>query len=50
MHIYIYTHEQSKNSPKEIEYSRLIQQTKEIKTYIYHLRTKLTKAQTGKLT
>ena len=30
------------------EYSRLTQHTKEIKTHIYHLRTKLTKAQTGK--
>ena len=29
-------------------YSRLTQKTKEIKNYIYQLRTKLTKAQTGK--
>ena len=28
----------------------MTQQTKEIKSYIYHLRTKLTKAQTGKQT
>ena len=48
MHIYIYTHEQSENSPKKIKYSRLTWQTKEIKNYIYQLRTKLTKAQTGK--
>ena len=30
------------------KYHRLSQQTKEIKNYIYQLRTKLTKAQTGK--
>ena len=30
IHIYIYTHEQSENSPTEIKYSRLTQQTKEI--------------------
>ena len=47
MHTYIYTHEQSENSPTKIKYSRLILQTKEIKNYIYQLRTKLTKAQTG---
>ena len=48
MHIYIYTHEQSQNSPTKIEYRRLTWQTKETKNYIYQLRTKLTKAQTGK--
>ena len=47
-HIYIYTHEQSENSPTKIKYSRFIWQTKEIKNYIYQLRTKLNKAQTGK--
>ena len=47
-HTYIYTHEQSENSPTKIKYSRLAWQTKEIKNYIYQLRTKLTKAQTGK--
>ena len=47
-HTHIYTHEQSENTPAKIKYSILTQQTKEIKTYIYRLRTKLTKAQTGK--
>ena len=47
-HTYIYTHEQSENSPTKIKYSRLTWWTKEIKNYIYQLRTKLTKAQTGK--
>ena len=41
MHIHIYTHEQSQNSPTKIRYSRLTQKTKEIKNYIYQLRTKL---------
>ena len=36
-----YTHKPKSNS-------RLTQRTKEIKNYIYQLRTKLTKAQTGK--
>ena len=36
------------NSPTKIKYSRLTWRTKEIKNYIYQLRTKLTKAQTGK--
>ena len=31
------------------KYGRLTQQTKKMKDYIYQLRTKLTKAQTGKL-
>ena len=35
MRIYIYTHEQSENSPTKIKYSRLIWWTKEIKKYIY---------------
>ena len=47
-HIYIYTHEKSQYSPIEIKYSRVTQLTKEIKNYIYQLRTKLTKAQTEK--
>ena len=46
--IYIYTHEQSQNSPTKIKYSRLTWWTKETKNYIYKLRTKLIKAQTGK--
>jgi len=48
MHIYIYTHKQSQKSPAKIKYNRLTQQTKKIKNYIYQLRTKLSKAQTGK--
>ena len=49
MHIYIYTRGQSQNYPTKIKYSRLTQQKKkEVKSYIYQLRTKLTKAQTGK--
>ena len=35
----MYTHEQNENSPTKIKYSRLIQQKKEIKNYIYQLRT-----------
>ena len=46
-HIHIH-HEQTQNSPPKIKYGRLTQRTKEIKNYIYQLRTKLTKAQTGK--
>ena len=45
MHIYIYTHEHSENSPTKIKYSRLTQQAKETKNYIYQLRKKLTKTQ-----
>ena len=41
-HIYIHTDEQSQHSPTKIQYSRLTQQTKEIKNYIYQLITKLT--------
>ena len=48
MHIYIYTHELSQNSPTKIKHNRLTWRTKEIKNYIYQLRTKLTKAQSGK--
>ena len=48
IHIYIYTHEQSENSPRKIKVCRLTQQTKKVKNYIYQLRTKLTEAQTGK--
>ena len=48
MHIYINTHKQNQNSPTKIKYNRLTWQRKEIKNYTYQLRTKLTKAQTGK--
>ena len=44
----MYTHKQSQNSPTKIKYSKLTWRTKEIKNYIYQLRTKLTKAQAGK--
>ena len=48
-YIYTHTHKQNQNSPAKIKYSRLTWQTKEIKNYIYQLRTKLlTKAKTGK--
>ena len=46
-HIYIHPWAKSKY-PTKIKYNRLTQWTKEIKNYIYQLRTKLTKAQTGK--
>ena len=46
--MYIYTHDQSQNSPTKVKYNRLTWQTKEIKNYIYQLRTKLSKAQPGK--
>ena len=46
--MYIYTHDQSQNSPTKVKYNRLTWQTKEMKNYIYQLRTKLTKAQTVK--
>jgi hypothetical protein len=39
----MYIHEQSQNSPTKIKYSRLTQDTKEIKNYVYQLRTKLTR-------
>ena len=48
IHIYIYTHKQNQNSPPKIKYHRLTQRTMETKNYICQLRTKLTKAQTGK--
>ena len=38
---------QNQNSPTRIKYNRLTQRTKETKNYIYPLKTKLTKAQTG---
>ena len=41
IYIYTHSHEQSENSPTKIKYNRLTQWTKEIKNYIYHLRTKL---------
>ena len=47
-HIYIHTYKQSQNSLTKIKYSRLTQETKDIKKHIYQLRTKLTKAQPGK--
>ena len=43
--IYMYTHKQNENCSTKIKYNRLTQRTKETKNYI---RTKLTKAQTGK--
>ena len=45
---YIYTHKQSQNSPTIIKYSRLTWWAKETKNYIYQLRLKLPKSQTGK--
>ena len=44
----IYIPEQSQNCPTKIKYNRLTWWTKEIKNYIYQLRTKVSKAQTGK--
>ena len=46
-HIHIY-HKQNQNSPTKIKYRRLTWRAKEIKNYIYQLRTKLTEAETGK--
>ena len=46
-HIHIHPWAKSKYSNKSKE-NRLTQQTKEIKNYIYQLRTKVTKAQSGK--
>ena len=43
-----YTQKQSQNSPTKTKCNRLTQQTKETKHDIHQLRTKLTKAQTGK--
>ena len=48
IHIYIYIHKQNQNSPTKVKYNRLTGQTQETKNYIYQLRQKLTKAQTGK--
>ena len=48
--IYIYTHEQSQNSPTKVKCNRLTWQAKDTKNYKYQLRTRLTKAQTGKKT
>ena len=48
IHIYIYTHKKNQNSPTKIKYNRLIWRSKETKNYIYQLKTKQTKAQTGK--
>ena len=48
IYIYIYIHKQNQNSPTKINYNRQTWQTKQAKNYIYQLRTKLTKAQTGK--
>ena len=45
--IYTHTHKQNQNSPTRIKYNRLTRRTKETKNYIYPLKTKLTKAQTG---
>ena len=47
-HTHIYIHKQSQNSATIIKHSRLTQQAKEIKNYIYQLRIKVTKAQTRK--
>ena len=47
-HIHIHPWTKSKKSNKNKKYSWLTKQTKKIKNYIYQLRTKLTKAQTGK--
>ena len=46
--IYTYTHKQNQNSPTKVKQGRLTQGTKEIKHYIYQLRTKPTKVQTEK--
>ena len=46
---YVHMHQYaSQNNKTKIKYSRLTWWTKEIKNYIYKLRTKLTKAQTRK--
>jgi len=46
-HIHMHPCARSTRSNK-IKYNRLTRKTKEIKNYIYQLRTKLTKAQNGK--
>ena len=50
MYTHTYTPMQSQDSSTKIKYSRLTRRTKEIKNYIYQLRTKLTKTQTRKHT
>ena len=44
----MYIHKQNQNSPRKIKFNRLTWRTKKTKNYIYQLRTKLTKVQTGK--
>ena len=44
----MYTHKHNQNSPTKIKYNRLTWQTKETKNDIHQLRTKITKAQSGK--
>ena len=46
-HIHIHP-KQNQNSSAKRKYNRLTQWTEAIKNYIYQLRTKLTKAQSGK--
>ena len=48
MYIHIYTHKQNQNSPKKKKQKLLTQWAKESKNGIIQLKTKLTKAQTGK--
>ena len=51
--MYVYTHEQSQNSPTTTttttttKYNRLTWRRKEIKNYLYQLRIKLSQAQAG---
>ena len=45
---YTFTSIKKLKTVQQIKYNRLSWRTKEIKNYIYQLRTKLTKAQTGK--
>ena len=44
----MYAHKHNQNSTTKIKYNRLTEQTKETKNDIHQLRTKLTKAQSGK--
>ena len=48
INVCIYIYKQNQNSPPKIKSHWLAQRTKETKNYICQLRTKLTKAQTGK--
>ena len=48
IHTHIYTCKYNQNSPTKIKYSRLTRRTKETKSFMYQLRTKLSKAQTEK--